>query len=73
MYYAEIASSFERQLICELGPGLERRVEGEAEQMLRLQVDKDEEIENLKAVLLDKQSKIMVRLPNPLLPAQLQC
>nr|POF15425.1 hypothetical protein CFP56_71921 [Quercus suber] len=40
--------------------GLERRVEQEAEQMLELQNEKFDEIEALKATILDKQQKIQV-------------
>lgn len=39
---------------------LEKRVEKEAAEMLQLQAHKDEEIENLKNVIRDKQNKILI-------------
>lgn len=39
---------------------LEQRVEREAAEMLQLQAHKDEEIESLKAVIRDKQAKILI-------------
>jgi myosin protein heavy chain len=49
----------QRDLTAEV-QSLERRVTAEAEQMLQLQADKEEEIESLKQQIRDKHAKILV-------------